>query len=109
MPDKQIVILAGGRGTRLGEHARNIPKPMVTIGGLPNLEHQVMLAKRYGFTNVLLLVSHLADRIRAYFGDGRQFGVDISYSIEEPPLGTAGALRHAGSHLDERFLLLYGD
>lgn len=105
----QVVILAGGRGTRLGEHAHDIPKPMVTIGGRPNLEHQVMLAKRYGFTNVLFLVSHLADRIRAYFGDGRQFGVDISYSIEEPPLGTAGALRHAASQLDERFLLLYGD
>jgi mannose-1-phosphate guanylyltransferase / phosphomannomutase len=105
----QIVVLAGGRGTRLGEEARTIPKPMVTIGGRPNLEHQVMLAKRYGFTNVLFLVSHLADVIRAYFGDGRHFGVDISYSIEDSPLGTAGALGHAGSRLDERFLLVYGD
>jgi mannose-1-phosphate guanylyltransferase/phosphomannomutase len=105
----QIVILAGGRGTRLGEHARTVPKPMVTIGGRPNLEHQVRLAKRYGFTNVLFLVSYLADHIRAYFCDGRRFGLNISYSIEDPPLGTAGALRHAASRLDKRFLLVYGD
>jgi mannose-1-phosphate guanylyltransferase / phosphomannomutase len=105
----QIVILAGGRGTRLGEHVRTIPKPMVTIGGRPNLEHQVMLAKRYGFTKVLFLVSHLADCIQNHFGDGYRFGMKISYCSEDPPLGTAGALRHASSLLDERFLLLYGD
>src|SRR6516225_4792420 len=109
MPDKQIVILAGGRGTRLGEHARSIPKPMVTIGGRPNLEHQVLLAKRHGFTSVLFLVSHLADRIEAHFSDGQRFGMEISYCAENPPLGTAGALRHAGALLQDRFLLLYGD
>ena len=106
---KQVVILAGGRGTRLGEHARSIPKPMVTIGGRPNLEHQVLLAKRHGFTSVLFLVSHLADRIEAHFGDGQRFGMEISYCTENPPLGTAGALRHAGALLQHRFLLLYGD
>src|SRR5215813_9934283 len=92
MPDKQVVILAGGRGTRLGEHARLTPKPMVTIGGRPNLEHQVLLAKRFGFTHVLLLVSHLADRIESHFGNGQRFGIEISYCTENPPLGTAGAL-----------------
>src|SRR6516164_6236183 len=105
----QVVILAGGRGTRLGEYARTIPKPMVTIGGRPNLEHQVLLAKRHGFTSVLFLVSHLADRIEAHFGDGRRFGMEISYSAEDPPLGTAGALRHATTLLQDRFLVLYGD
>ena len=104
-----MVILAGGRGTRLGEHARTIPKPMVTIGGRPNLEHQVLLAKRHGFTSVLFLVSHLADRIEAHFGNGQRFGMEISYCAEDPPLGTAGALRHAGALLQDRFLLLYGD
>jgi histidinol-phosphate phosphatase family protein len=107
--DVQVVILAGGRGTRLGEYARAIPKPMVTIGGRPNLEHQVLLAKRHGFRSVLFLVSHLADRIEAHFGDGRRFDMEISYCAEEPPLGTAGALRHAGVLLQDRFLVLYGD
>jgi mannose-1-phosphate guanylyltransferase / phosphomannomutase len=105
----QVVIMAGGRGTRLGEDARGVPKPMVTIGGRPNLEHQVLLAARHGFTKVLLLVSHLADQVTAHFGDGNRLGVGISYSVEDPPLGTAGALRHAEGMLEERFLLLYGD
>jgi mannose-1-phosphate guanylyltransferase / phosphomannomutase len=105
----QVVVMAGGRGTRLNEHVRTIPKPMVTVGAQPNLEHQVLLAARHGFTSVLFLVSHLADRIEAHFGDGRRFGVKISYSVEDPPLGTAGALRHASELLQERFLVLYGD
>ena len=58
---------------------------------------------------MLFLVSHLADRIEAYFGSGRRFGVEVSYCAEDPPLGTAGALRHAGQLLQDRFLLLYGD
>src|SRR5208337_19366 len=105
----QVVILAGGRGTRLGEHARAIPKPMVTIGGRPNLEHQVLLARRHGFSKVLFLTSHLAECIEAHFGDGRRFGMEISYCAEDPPLGTAGALRHASRELDDCFLVLYGD
>jgi histidinol-phosphate phosphatase family protein len=105
----QVVIWAGGRGTRLGELTQSIPKPMVAIGGRPNLEHQVLLAKHYGFTDVLFLVSHLADRIEAHFGDGRRFDMEISYCLEDPPLSTAGALRHAGALLQDRFLALYGD
>src|SRR5260370_24542494 len=93
---KQVVILAGGRGTRLGEHARAIPKPMVTIGGRPNLEHQILLAKRHGFTSVLFLISHLAHRIEAHFGNGERFGMEISYCAEDPPLGTAGCPRPPG-------------
>lgn len=105
----QAVIVAGGRGSRLAEHALTIPKPMVEIGGRPNLEHQVILAARHGFTSALFLVSHLADRIETYFGDGNRFGIDISYCVEDPPLGTAGALHHAGNLLQDRFVLLYGD
>src|SRR5277367_909499 len=105
----QVAIMAGGRGTRLGEYTRAIPKPMVAIGGVPNLEHQVRLAARHGFLRVLLLVSHLADQIEAHFGDGQSFGVEIKYSVEDPPLGTAGALFHARDLLEDRFLVLYGD
>jgi mannose-1-phosphate guanylyltransferase / phosphomannomutase len=82
---------------------------MVTIGDRPNLEHQILLARRHGFTSVLLLVSHLSDRIESYIGRGERFGVEISYCAEDPPLGTAGALRHAGELLQDRFLVLYGD
>jgi mannose-1-phosphate guanylyltransferase/phosphomannomutase len=82
---------------------------MVTIGGRPNLEHQVLLARRYGFTSVLFLVSHLADRIEAHVGRGQRCGMEFSYCAEDPPLGTAGALRHAGQLLQDRFLVLYGD
>jgi mannose-1-phosphate guanylyltransferase / phosphomannomutase len=109
MLDMQLVIVAGGQGTRLGEIARSIPKPMVAIGGRPNLEHQVLLARAHGFTSVLFLASHLAGRIEAHFGNGRRFGVDIAYCVEDPPLGTAGALRHGYALLRDRFLLLYGD
>lgn len=73
------------------------------------MEHQVLLARRHGFTSVLFLVSHLADRIEAHFGSGQRFGVEVSYCAEAPPLGTAGALRHAGQLLQDRFLVLYGD
>jgi histidinol-phosphate phosphatase family protein len=105
----QVVILAGGLGTRLREHTQTIPKPMVTIGERPNLKHQILLARRHGFTSVLLLVSHLSDRIESYFGSGERFDVEISYCAEDPPLGTAGALRNAGPLLQDRFLVLYGD
>jgi len=86
-----------------------MPKPMVAIGDRPNLEHQILLARRHGFTSVLLLVSHLSDRIESHFGCGQRFGVEIAYCAEDPPLGTAGALRHAGALLQDRFLVLYGD
>jgi histidinol-phosphate phosphatase family protein len=105
----QVVILAGGLGTRLREHTQTLPKPMVTIGERSNLEHQILLARSHGFTSVLLLVSHLSDRIESYFGRGERFGVEISYCAEDPPLGTAGALHHAGPLLQDRFLVLYGD
>lgn len=105
----QAVVLAGGRGTRLGDLAQDIPKSMVAIGGRPNLEHQLLLARRAGCMRALLLVSHFADRIESYFGNGRRLGMDISYCREDPPLGTAGALRNAGKLLEETFLVLYGD
>jgi histidinol-phosphate phosphatase family protein len=105
----QVVIMAGGRGTRLGDLARSTPKPLIEIGGTPNIEHQIGLAKKHGFTKALLLVSHMADAIRDYFGHGERYGIKIAYSIENPPLGTAGALLAAADLLDKQFLLLYGD
>lgn len=103
----QLVIIAGGKGTRLG--LKDIPKPMVTIGDKPLLEHQIDLAKRYGVDEVFILSGHLANVIEEYFGDGSRFGVKIHHVVEPYPLGTAGSLKLLEGKLDDRFLVFYGD
>lgn len=103
----KLVILAGGKGTRLG--LTDIPKPMVSIAGKPLLEHQIELAKKYGIDEVFLLCGHLAHVIRDYFGDGSKWGIKIHTVIEPEPLGTAGALHLIKDKLQDRFLMFYGD
>lgn len=103
----QLVIIAGGKGTRLG--LKDIPKPMVKIGDKPLLEHQIDLAKRYGVDEVFILSGHLANVIEEYFGDGSRFGVKIHHVVEPYPLGTAGSLKLLEGKLDDRFLVFYGD
>lgn len=105
----QLIILAGGKGTRMGELARQLPKPMIRIAGKPLLEHQLDLARRYGITDVVLLTGHLGDVIEDYFGDGADFGVRIRYHREQSPLGTAGALKEIEHWIDDDFLVFYGD
>lgn len=106
---KQLVILAGGKGTRLKDRLGDLPKPMIPIAGKPLLEHQVELAKKYGFTDLLFFVHYRADLIEKHFGDGKKFGVQIRYILEREPLGTAGAVLAGFEHLAERFLVMYGD
>jgi histidinol-phosphate phosphatase family protein len=103
----QTVIIAGGKGTRLG--LKDIPKPMVEIDGKPLLEHQIELAKRYGSKEFFILSGHLAHVIEEYFGDGEKWGVKIHHVVEPYPLGTAGSLKLLEGKLDDRFLVLYGD
>ena len=105
----QVVILAGGKGTRLRPITNLIPKPMVVINGKPFLQYQLEFIKRFGISEVLLLVSYLGDQIRDYFGAGPKFGLKIDYAFDETPLGTGGALKNAGNKLAEEFLLLNGD
>jgi NDP-sugar pyrophosphorylase family protein len=105
----QVVILAGGLGTRLRPLTLTVPKSMVPIHGRPFLEYQIEWVKRFGFNRVLLLTGYLGEQIEAYFQDGSRWGVSISYSRESSPMGTAGALKLARSKLDEEFLLLNGD
>jgi NDP-sugar pyrophosphorylase family protein len=105
----QAVILAGGLGTRLRPVTQEIPKPMVRVNGVPYLEHQLRLLAKQGIRSVVLLTGYLGDQIEEYFGDGQRLGMKISYSREETPLGTGGALRMARALLHERFLLIYGD
>jgi len=106
---KQAIILAGGAGTRLRERLGGLPKPMIPIGGKPLLEHQVELARRYGFTDLVFFVHYRADLIEQHFGDGSHWGVRIRYILEKEPLGTAGAVLAGLDHLAERFVVLYGD
>src|ERR1051325_5990979 len=106
---KQLIILAGGKGTRLKDRLGDLPKPMIPVGGKPLLEHQVELAKKFGFTNLVFFVHYRADLIEKYFGDGKRFGVQIRYILERDPLGTAGAVLAGFDLLAERFVVIYGD
>ena len=89
----RAIILAGGLGTRLKEKVKKIPKSMIKIGGLPILSRQVELFKKYGIKDITIATGYLSGVIEKYFKNGRDFGVRISYSKEEEPLGTAGGLK----------------
>src|ERR1700758_4438132 len=105
----KAVVMAGGEGTRLRPLTSNQPKPMVPIVGKPCMEHIVELLKRHGFEDVIVTVAFLPQAIRSYFGGGETLGVDISYSVEESPLGTAGSVRLAAGRLDDTFIVISGD
>jgi D,D-heptose 1,7-bisphosphate phosphatase len=106
---RQLIILAGGAGTRLRARLGDLPKPMIPIAGKPLLEHQVELAKKFGFTDLIFFVHYRADLIEKHFDDGKNFGVQIQYILEKEPLGTAGAVLAGFEKLAERFVVLYGD
>ncbi|MDQ6799961.1 MAG: sugar phosphate nucleotidyltransferase, partial [Acidobacteriota bacterium] len=107
--EMKTAILAGGLGTRLGEIARDLPKPMVPIGDRPFLEFVIESFAQRGLRDFVLLTGHRGEVIEKYFGDGKRFGVHIDYSRELAPLGTGGAIRQARASLGDRFLLTYGD
>jgi len=105
----KAVILAGGRGTRLKEVLPDRPKAIAPVSGRPFLYYQLAFLARQGFTDIVLCVGYLHEQIRDYFQDGSSLGVRLTYSVENEPLGTAGALKHAQHLLDETFLVLNGD
>ena len=105
----KAVVMAGGEGTRLRPLTSNQPKPMVPIVGKPCMEHIVELLRRHGFEDVIVTVAFLPQAIRSYFGSGEGLGVDIGYSVEESPLGTAGSVKRAAGRLDDTFLVISGD
>jgi NDP-sugar pyrophosphorylase family protein len=109
VPAAQVVILAGGLGTRLRPVTMQIPKPMVRVAGVPYLEHQLRLLAQQGFRDVVLLTGYLGEQIEQHFGDGSRLGLALRYSREPAPLGTGGALRQAWSLLAEELLVIYGD
>jgi NDP-sugar pyrophosphorylase family protein len=87
------LIIAGGQGERLRPYTWDRPKPMVEVAGRPILEHQVRWLKQYGVTHVVILCHYKAEVVQDYFGDGSRFGLRISYTVEEKPLGRGGALK----------------
>jgi D-glycero-D-manno-heptose 1,7-bisphosphate phosphatase len=104
----QVVIQAGGKGTRVSSIASDIPKPMISICGKPILERQIECLKRNGLTDIILVIGHLGQRIKDHFGDGGRFGCNITYYNEAEPLGTAGALFKIQGLTDD-FILSNGD
>lgn len=105
----QLVILCGGLATRLRPVTEKIPKSMIMFKGKPFLLHQLELVKKHNIHDVVLCVGYLADQIKDYFKTGKEIGMDIKYSEEKEPLGTAGALKNAKLLLDKEFLVMNGD
>lgn len=106
----KVVIMAGGRGTRIAELFPDIPKPLIPVDGMPILEREIRSLASQGFMDIILTVGYLADKIIAYFGDGSWLGVKIDYFVEETPLGNAGALFQLKDKIgEEPFFLLNAD
>ena len=105
----KAVVMAGGEGTRLRPLTSNQPKPMVPVAGKPCMEHIIDLLRRHGMSDIVVTVAYLPQVIRGYFDDGGEMGVELHYSVEETPLGTAGSVKNAAELLDETFLVISGD
>ncbi len=107
----KAVLLAGGRGERLMPLTKDIPKPLIEIGGKPILEHQIDALKRSGIRKVVLCTSYLSDKIEEYFGDGSRFGVEIEYPEEPEALGSGGAVKNAKAFFEDAsyFIIINGD
>jgi NDP-sugar pyrophosphorylase family protein len=105
----KAVILAGGEGTRLRPYTVSLPKPLMPVGDHPILEIVIKQLKKAGVSKVIIAVGYLESLIRAFFNNGRKYGIEIVYSSENKPMGTAGPLRLIKSELNETFILVNGD
>ena len=103
------VIIAGGKGERLMPLTSKLPKPMLEVAGKPLLEHQINLFRKYKISKLLLCLHYLPEKIMDYFKNGNDFDVQLTYSIEKKPMGTAGALSLARNFFDDSFIVMYGD
>jgi mannose-1-phosphate guanylyltransferase / phosphomannomutase len=105
----KAVVMAGGEGTRLRPLTINRPKPMVSLVDRPVIQHSFELLKLHGITDIVVTVQYLANVIQDYYGDGSGYGLNIAYSLEDIPLGTAGSVKNAEHLLTEPFLVISGD
>lgn len=105
----KAVVMAGGDGARLRPLTIGRPKPMVPIVNKPVMGHILDLLKSHGITDVVVTLRYLASVIQDFFGDGSNLGMNITYVIEDAPLGTAGSVKNAAAYLDDTFLVISGD
>lgn len=106
---KKAVILVGGKGTRMRPFTYEMPKALIPIQGKPLVQHIIELLRKYEIRNIILSTGYLGDKIRGYFGNGCNFGVNITYIDEKEEMGTAGSLNLMKNQLNETFLMLNGD
>jgi dTDP-glucose pyrophosphorylase len=107
--ENPVVIMAGGLGSRLGELTKSTPKPMLTVGNQPMLQHLVEMFREQGFRKFIFCVNYKRNVISDFFGNGSKFGVDITYVIEEQRLGTAGALSLINQKINVPFFVINAD
>ncbi|MBN1698106.1 MAG: nucleotidyltransferase family protein [Spirochaetales bacterium] len=105
----QAIILAGGKGTRLYPYTVSIPKPLIPVGDVPIIEIVLTQLAAAGFTDIILALGYMADMLKAYVGDGSKYGVSVTCSIEEKPLGTIAPLKLMSDNLEDDFLVMNGD
>jgi len=105
----KVIILVGGEGTRLRPLTYSIVKSMVPVINRPFMEHVIRKLAKHGIKEAVLAMGYKPDSIYEHFQDGSGLDVKITYSLEEKPLGTAGAVKHAAQHVDDTFFVLNGD
>ena len=106
----KAIVMAGGKGTRLRPLTDDTPKPMVPLIDKPVLRYILDLLKKHGVTDIALSLGYMAEKVTDYFGDGKEYGVNLTYFYESEPLGTAGGVKNASRFLtDDDFFILSGD
>jgi len=105
----KAIILVGGEGTRLRPLTYSVVKPMVPVANRPFIEHVILKLAAHGINDIVLAMGYKPDSIFSYFKDGAGEGIKLTYSLEETPLGTAGAVKNAGGHVEDTFFVLNGD
>ena len=105
----KALLLAAGVGSRLGDLTKKTPKPMIKINGIPILEQNIILLRKFGVKEILVNLHHLPEVIKNHFKDGSKWGTKINYFYEKKLLGTSGTLRKLKDYFDEDFLVMYGD
>ncbi|NLB17900.1 MAG: nucleotidyltransferase [Syntrophomonadaceae bacterium] len=105
----KAVVMAGGEGTRLRPLTCNVPKPMMSIFDKPVMAHGLELLKKYGIKDVAVTLQYLPGAVKGFFGDGRDYDLNIRYFVEDSPLGTAGSVKNAHKFLDKTFIVISGD
>lgn len=105
----QAFVLAGGKGERLKPLTLETPKPLIKVLNKPILQHNIEMLANQGIKKIILSTGYLHEKIEGFFKDGKEFGVEIIYSVEKQPLGTGGALKNAKEKLEEKFVMINGD